>query len=128
MGRTAERRVEERQPCQSRLFIQITACAEADLVGTTFSCHSQDVSSDGMCITSEAFVPVGAKLDLWVENDTRPGKYFLTSDVRWVAPMDGNRCCIGLGITGKPHDRPRTLAAGPLNESPASRFTGIRPF
>ena len=102
MGRTAERRVEERQPCQSRLFIQITACAEADLVGTTFSCHSQDVSSDGMCITSEAFVPAGAKLDLWVENDTRPGKYFLTSDVRWVAPMDGNRCCIGLELQESP--------------------------
>ena len=102
MGQTAERRIEERQPCQSRLFVQITACDEPDLVGTTFSCHTQDVSPGGLCITSEAYVPAGAKLDLWVENGLRPGKYFLTGDVRWVAPLDGSRCALGLELQESP--------------------------
>lgn len=102
MGNGAERRVERRQAQESRLFVQITACPEPDLVGTTFSCHTEDVSPGGLRITSEAHVPQGAKLDLWVENATRPGKYFLTSDVRWVAPLDSGRCAMGLALQESP--------------------------
>lgn len=102
MGQTAERRDEDRMPCQSRLFVQITASEETDLVGTTFSCHTQDVSTGGLCITSEAYIPSGAKLDLWVENSTRPGKYFLTSDVRWVEALEGERYMLGLELRESP--------------------------
>ena len=102
MGQSAENRIEPRQVCESRLFAQITSCSETELVGTTFSCHTQDVSAGGLCITSENYVPEGAKLDLWVENGARPGKYFLTSDVRWVAPMEGSRCAMGLALQESP--------------------------
>jgi Tfp pilus assembly protein PilZ len=102
MNESAERRMEQRLARQDRLFAQITSCAETDLVGTTFSCYTQDVSAGGLCITSEAYIPSDAKLDLWVENSSRPGKYFLTSDVRWVAPMQGSQCAVGLELQPSP--------------------------
>ncbi len=102
MSGTAERRLEARQASESRLFVQITACADTDLIGTTFSCHTQDVSAGGLRILSEAHVPQGAKLDLWVENALRPGKYFLTSDVRWVETLDTGDCSMGLVLQESP--------------------------
>ena len=105
MGQSAERRIEYRQACEDRLFVQVTSCNEPDLVGVTFSCKAIDVSSGGLCISSESYVPEGAKLDLWVENSTRPGKYFLTSDVRWVeAGSNGAGCQLGIEL----HESPTT--------------------
>ena len=102
MNQSAERRMEMRRPSQNRLFAQITSCSDTDLIGTTFSCFTEDVSYGGLCITSETRIPEGAKLDLWVENTVRPGKYFLTSDVRWVAPLADSRCALGLELQASP--------------------------
>ena len=102
MGQSAERREELREACQSRLFVQVTSCPETDLIGATFSCHTEDVSAGGLRISSDAQVPAGAKLDLWVEKSNRPGKYFLTSDVRWVAPNERGRCEMGLALMESP--------------------------
>lgn len=102
MNEVAERRIEQRQPREDRLFAQVTSCSEADLVGATFSCHTQDVSTGGLCITTDEFIPEGAKLDLWIENSRRPGKYFLTGDVRWSVTIEGARCAMGLELQASP--------------------------
>lgn len=105
MSQAAERRIEYRAACDARLFAQITSSSEPDLIGTTFSCRAIDVSAGGLCLSSESFVPEGSKLDIWVENDSRPGKYFLTSDVRWVDTSgDTGGCTVGVEL----HESPTT--------------------
>ncbi len=79
-----EQRKEYRRVSSERVFIQIVECSDQDMVGTTVSCETLDISAGGLRVTTERFVPVGCKLDLWVDNIARPGKFFLTSDVRWI--------------------------------------------
>ena len=102
MAQGAERRIESRETCEDRLFAQITACGRSDLIGTTFSCRASDASSSGLCLTSDVQIPAGAKLDLWIENSSRPGKYFLTSDVRWVETLTEGGCAIGVELQENP--------------------------
>jgi len=83
-----EQRTVYRRISNERLFIQIVECPDPDLVGTTLSCRAVDASVNGLRIWTESYIPMGSHLDLWVENMSRPGKYFLTSDVRWVRRAD----------------------------------------
>jgi hypothetical protein len=80
-----EQRLENRQGCDERLLVQIVESDNPELVGTTLSCRTLDVSSGGLRVTTDKEVPIGCQLDLWIDNASRPGKFFLTSDVRWVS-------------------------------------------
>ncbi|MEX2489634.1 MAG: PilZ domain-containing protein [Pseudomonadales bacterium] len=85
-----ENRKEYRKLTTERLFLQIVECpADPELVGTTLSCRTVDVSSGGLRIQSKDHIPEGCQLDLWVDNSARPGKFFLTSHVRWIRTVDG---------------------------------------
>lgn len=83
-----DQRREDRRTSNERLFIQIVECSDNDLVGTTLSCHALDISSGGLRVRTDRFVPVGCHLDLWIDNSARPGKFFLTSDVRWIMTLE----------------------------------------
>ena len=98
----AERRTETRTTSSERLFVQVTSSEEQHLVGATFSCYSLDVSSNGLRIASEAPIPQGSKLDLWVDSSHRTGKYFLTSDVRWSEAAANGDCFMGIELIESP--------------------------
>ena len=71
--------------------MQIVNCPEdPDLVGTTISCSAVDVSAGGLKVTADRFVSAGCELDLWIDIRSRPGKFFLTRDVRWSRQINGN--------------------------------------
>lgn len=82
---STDKRQYRRISSNDRLFAQIVACEEQpDLVGATISCIALEVSAHGIKIKSYEYIPKGSQLDLWVDINSRPGKFFLTSDVRWV--------------------------------------------
>ena len=94
MSSKQERRRNYRRESSDRLFVQIVNCAEnPDLVGTTVSCNAVDVSAGGLKVSADRFIPAGCELGLWIDIRSRPGKFFLTSDVRWSHQAEGNGPC-----------------------------------
>ena len=89
-----DKRMHPRQESDDRLFVQVVlSAADPELVGTTLSCHAINLSVGGIQFQTDAAVPTGALLDLWVDIRSRPGKFFLAGEVRWARPgedADGN--------------------------------------
>ena len=83
-----EQRTEIRRESQDRLFVQVIDCQDEQEIGTTLSCDALDVSAGGLKIASSQPVAIGAVLDLWVDDSQRPGKFFLSSRVRWIRRED----------------------------------------
>ena len=79
-----EQRREFRRASSERLFAQVTQSDDKDLVGTTLSCQAMDASAGGLKIFTDQFLSVGCVLDLWIDDSRKPGKFFLSCDVRWV--------------------------------------------
>jgi len=96
---TEEKRRHKRMASKDKLFAQIVACERRpSLVGSTISCIAVDVSAGGMRIRSYEYIPEGTQLDLWVDIHSRPGKFFLTSDVRWIADKSDSHHSYQLGV------------------------------
>jgi len=57
-------------------------------VGTTVSCKAINLSVGGIQFRTEAALPSGTLLDLWVDIRSRPGKFFLAGEVRWSRPSN----------------------------------------
>lgn len=94
-----EKRHYRRTKSGDRLFIQVVSCNKRpDLIGTTLSCQAIDVSAGGIRIDCSDRIPVGSKLDLWVDIGSRPGKFFLSSNVRWVEEKRGLQPSFELGV------------------------------
>jgi Tfp pilus assembly protein PilZ len=86
--RSADKRMHPRLESDDRLFTQVVLSADdPDLVGTTLSCTAINLSVGGIQFRTNAPVPTGSLLDLWVDVSTRPGKFFLAGEVRWSRPM-----------------------------------------
>ncbi len=79
-----EQRCELRRESSDRLFLQIVQAEEQDLVGTTISSSALDASENGLKIASDQHIPAGCIIDLWVDDSAGPGKFFLSSEVRWI--------------------------------------------
>jgi len=94
---SAQRR-ETRQPNLEKLFVQITACPDPDMTGITLSCNTRETSAGGLRIVAGTCVPIGSRLDLWVNIRSRPTKYFVTGEVRWVSPADGDDYDMGIEL------------------------------
>jgi hypothetical protein len=94
-----EKREYRRTRSKDRMFVQVVSCEEnPDLVGTTLSCNALDVSVGGIRINAYDHIPVGSRLDLWVDINSRPGKFFLTSDVRWVENTKHTTASYEIGV------------------------------
>jgi hypothetical protein len=52
-------RRDERQPIQDKLFVQVVRSDDQDMVGTTISCETLDISPHGMRIGLPIPVPEG---------------------------------------------------------------------
>lgn len=98
MNRTEKRR-EFRRSSNDNLFVQIVSAPNSSLVGQTIACLALDVSPNGLRIQSEIPIPDGSRLDLWVDNSNGPGKFFLSSTVRWSTEV-GERHEAGLELHG----------------------------
>jgi len=97
-NRGDDRRRDVRSESRAPAFVQIVACNEPEMIGTTVSCNTLDVSSNGLKFESDASIPSGCKLDIWVDIDFGPGKFFLTSDVRWSRNRDDGLCELGVEL------------------------------
>ena len=91
----SEMRQETRHSSHERLFVQVVECDDQSLVGMTVSCDSVDVSAGGLRISSETFIPEGSQVDLWIDVNSGPGKFFLTSEVRWSNTTNEGNCLFG---------------------------------
>lgn len=86
-NQSADQRLHPRLESDDRLFTQVVLSAEQpDLVGTTLSCTAVNLSVGGIQFRTNAAVPQGSLLDLWVDVSSRPGKFFLAGEVRWNRP------------------------------------------
>ena len=95
-----ERRRELRRESSDRLFLQIVQSEEQRLVGTTISSSALDASENGLKIASDQHIPVGCVIDLWVDDSAGPGKFFLSSEVRWVLEDQPGSFKLGVKLLG----------------------------
>ena len=86
--RATDLRLHPRLQSEDRLFTQVVLSADdPELVGTTLSCSAINLSVGGVQFRTNAQVPAGSLLDLWIDVATRPGKFFLAGEVRWCRPV-----------------------------------------
>ena len=93
-----DNRSEIRVVSGERLFVQITQSTEKDLMGKTMACKAVDASAHGIKFLAEDFIPVGCLLDLWVDDLSRPEKYFLSGVVRWTRKAGKVSTMIGVRL------------------------------
>lgn len=85
-----DQRLHPRLESDDRLFTQVVLSSdEPEIVGTTLSCTAVNLSVGGIQFRTNAPVPAGSLLDLWVDVSNRPGKFFLAGEVRWSRPTGG---------------------------------------
>ncbi len=93
-----EQRAEHRAISGERLFVQITQASDRDLVGVTLSCKTVDASNHGIKFLVDEFIPVGCLLDLRVDDNSRPGKFFLSGNVRWTQKVGQSSTLVGVSL------------------------------
>lgn len=85
--RSQDKRMHSRLESDDRLFTQVVLSADdPDMVGTTLSCTAVNLSVGGIQFRTGSHIPKGSLLDLWVDVASRPGKFFLSGEVRWSRP------------------------------------------
>ena len=100
---TDDQRLHPRMDSDDRLFTQVVLSGDApDLIGTTLSCTAVNLSVGGIQFRTDHAVPSGSLLDLWVDVASRPGKFFLSGEVRWSRPthddVDGDHWFVGVQL------------------------------
>ena len=93
-----EQRKEFRRGSNERLFLQVVQSEDQDLVGTTISCIALNVSAGGLMVTCDQRIPEGCFIDLWIDDSARPGKFFLSSEVRWASKNEAGEFQIGVAL------------------------------
>ncbi|MFT4633869.1 MAG: hypothetical protein ACJARY_002936 [Candidatus Azotimanducaceae bacterium] len=101
-SKTLHQRSEYRRTSVERLFIQIVDCTNAEKIGTTVSCHSTESSARGLRICADEHIPAGSRIDLWVNISARPGKFFLSADVRWSSQPENGLYQFGVELINGP--------------------------
>ena len=93
-----EQRKEFRRESSERLFLQVVQADDQDMVGTTISCMALNVSPGGLMVACDQRIPPGCFIDLWVDDSARPGKFFLSSEVRWETENEPGEYQIGVAL------------------------------
>ena len=79
-----------RFPVASTVYVELISPEFGSNEATTIvKCKTLDVSIDGLRVTLEQPLPVGAILQLGVELPPRAGTLFLVGEVRWSHPLPG---------------------------------------
>lgn len=84
-----DKRASPRREAKERLFAQVISCdAQQALSGTTLACSLCETSLEGLRFSANRCIPVGSRLDLWVDVPFRPGKFFLSGEVVWSKTLE----------------------------------------
>ena len=94
----SEQRTEPRVTKSDRLFVQITQTADKGMIGKTSACKVLDTSAHGFRFITSEHIPAGSLLDLWVDDSSRPGKFFLSGDVRWSRTVGTASTMVGVRL------------------------------
>ncbi|MFT7219290.1 MAG: hypothetical protein ACI8Z1_000904 [Candidatus Azotimanducaceae bacterium] len=97
-GSPEDNRAEARELTGERLFVQITQADDKDLIGKTMACSAIDASAHGIKFLADDFIPVGCQLDLWVDDEARPGKFFLSGESRWTQKVGRTSTMVGVRL------------------------------
>lgn len=97
-GGPEDNRVEARELTGERLFVQITHAHDKELIGKTMACRAVDASAHGIKFLADDFIPVGCQLDLWVDDEARPGKFFLSGESRWTQKVGRTSTMVGVRL------------------------------
>jgi Tfp pilus assembly protein PilZ len=97
-ARSQHQRSESRHASNERLFIQVVDSSDPDLIGRTLSCYTFETSANGLRLATDTRIPITSRLDLWVNISTRPGKFFLAGEVRWVREEAGADFLVGVEL------------------------------
>lgn len=83
-ARSIDKRIHPRVDSDDRLFAQVVLSSEDPaLVGLTVAGRAVNFSIGGLQFSCTASIPPGTLLDLWIDVANRPGKFFLSGEVRW---------------------------------------------
>ena len=95
-----DRRRHLRTQSRDRLFAQIVAAPDRPaLVGITIAGIADNVSVGGLQFGTDREIPTGSHVDLWVDIHSRPGKFFLTGEVRWSREAEDGAWLIGVQLS-----------------------------
>jgi hypothetical protein len=84
----ADRRTNRRRSRDERLLVQVVSAVGApELAGATLPSRTCDVSSGGIGLWLDRELAPGVRLELWVNVNGLPGKFFLCGEVRWARPV-----------------------------------------
>ena len=84
-SRSIDKRLHPRLDSDDRLFAQVVLSAEnPSMVGLTLACRAVNFSLGGLQFACAESLPPGTLLDLWIDAANRPGKFFLSGEVRWA--------------------------------------------
>jgi hypothetical protein len=84
-ARYIDKRQHPRIDSDDRLFAQVVLSADdPGIIGLTFAGRASNFSLNGVQFTCAESVPPGTLLDLWIDATNRPGKFFLSGEVRWT--------------------------------------------
>lgn len=97
-GEVDDSRTEGRAIIGERLFVQITQASDQSLVGKTLACKAVDASGHGIKFLADDFFPVGCTVDLWVDDKSRPGKFFLSGEARWTQKAGADSTLVGIRL------------------------------
>lgn len=97
-GGPEDNRIEARELTGERLFVQITQSHDKELIGKTMACRAVDASAHGIKFLADDFIPVGCQLDLWVDDEARPGKFFLSGETRWTQKVGRTSTMVGVRL------------------------------
>lgn len=94
-----DRRRHLRTESRDRLFAQLVASPDhPELVGITLAGIADNVSVGGLQFSTDRDLPIGTLVDLWVDVHSRPGKFFLTGEVRWTRDNNDGAWYIGVKL------------------------------
>ncbi len=94
-----DRRRHLRTESRDRLFAQLVASPDhPELVGMTLAGIADNISVGGLQFTTDRDLPIGTLVDLWVDVHNRPGKFFVTGEVRWTRELDDGAWYAGVQL------------------------------
>lgn len=99
-----ERRHESRRRASNRMLVQIVECEDSQQKGSTLSAKVLNLSSQGIQFESELAIHAGSKVDIWVQNESSAGSYFLCGLIIWSQADEGRIGQYKTGIKLLPRD------------------------
>jgi hypothetical protein len=98
-----ERRREPRLEREERLFVKQVSSGNPEYGQSILKARTADLSAGGLRLIASREIPVGTRLELWLELSGRRAKFFLASDVCWCEQAeDDETWSLGVALKEAP--------------------------